>query len=49
VCTRAIIIAEGRVVADDKPEALRKRHPSGKLEDAFRELTHPAAAPQQAA
>jgi len=39
VCTRAIIIAAGRVVADDPPAALRSRHPSGRLDDVFRELT----------
>jgi ABC-2 type transport system ATP-binding protein len=49
VCTRAIIIAEGRVVADDKPDALKKRHPSGRLEDVFHQLTQPATAPRQAA
>lgn len=49
VCTRAIIIAEGRVVADARPEALKKQHPSGRLEDVFQQLTQPATAPQQAA
>ncbi|KAA5609314.1 ABC transporter ATP-binding protein [Rhodovastum atsumiense] len=39
VCTRAIIIAGGRVVADDKPGALEKLHPSGRLEDVFRQIT----------
>ncbi len=39
VCTRAIIIANGRVVADDKPGALEKLHPSGKLDDVFRQIT----------
>ena len=41
VCSRAIIIAAGRVIADDKPAALQKLHPSGKLEDVFRQLTQP--------
>ena len=39
VCTRAIIIAAGRVVADETPEALQARHPSGRLEDVFHQLT----------
>lgn len=53
VCTRAIIIAAGRVVADATPSELEKRHPSGKLDDVFREITRPAsdtpAEPQLAA
>ncbi len=47
VCTRAIIIAAGRVIADGTPGELEKRLPSGRLEDVFRELTRaatPAAA-----
>ena len=36
VCTRAIIIAHGKLVADDTPAALRARSPSGRLEDLFR-------------
>ncbi len=39
VCTRAIIIAAGRVVADETPAELQDRHPSGKLDDVFRQLT----------
>ena len=39
LCTRAIIIAGGRIVADDTPMGLTFRHPSGKLEAAFRMLT----------
>jgi ABC-2 type transport system ATP-binding protein len=39
VCTRAIVIARGRVVADATPAELEKLHPSGKLEDVFREIT----------
>jgi ABC-2 type transport system ATP-binding protein len=44
VCTRAMIIAAGRVVADATPAELEKQHPSGKLDDVFRQLTMPAAA-----
>ncbi|MBC8026797.1 MAG: ABC transporter ATP-binding protein [Steroidobacteraceae bacterium] len=36
VCTRAIIIAKGKLVADDTPEGLKSRAPSGRLEDVFR-------------
>jgi len=43
VCTRAIIIAGGRVIADGTPSELEKRLPSGRLEDVFRELTQSAA------
>jgi ABC-2 type transport system ATP-binding protein len=36
VCTRAIIVAKGRLVADDTPAGLKSRAPSGRLEDVFR-------------
>jgi ABC-2 type transport system ATP-binding protein len=36
VCTRAIIIARGKLVADDTPAGLKTRAPSGRLEDVFR-------------
>jgi ABC-2 type transport system ATP-binding protein len=36
VCTRAIIIARGKLVADDTPAGLRSRAPSGRLDDVFR-------------
>ena len=44
VCTRAIIIAAGRVVADATPAELQSKHPSGKLDDVFRQLTTANAA-----
>jgi len=44
VCTRAIIIAAGRIVADETPGELQTRHPSGKLDDVFRQLTLQQAA-----
>jgi ABC-2 type transport system ATP-binding protein len=44
VCTRAIIIARGKVVADATPAELEKLAPSGKLDDVFRTLTMPQAA-----
>jgi ABC-2 type transport system ATP-binding protein len=39
VCNRAIIIAEGRILADETPKALARRAPSGRLEDVFRQIT----------
>jgi ABC-2 type transport system ATP-binding protein len=39
VCNRAIIIANGRVVANGTPEELRARSASGRLDDVFRKLT----------
>ncbi len=42
VCSRAIIIAAGRVVADATPGELARRHPSGKLDDVFRAITNPS-------
>ncbi len=49
VCSRAIIIASGRIVADGTPAALKARHPSGQLDAVFRELTRPAPGGRQAA
>ena len=39
VCTRAIIIARGRIVADDTPDGLRARMPGAQLDDVFRAIT----------
>jgi ABC-2 type transport system ATP-binding protein len=39
VCTRAVIINRGRLVADGTPAALAARSPGGRLEDLFRALT----------
>jgi ABC-2 type transport system ATP-binding protein len=39
VCTRAIIISNGSIVANGTPEELRARSESGRLEDVFRMLT----------
>lgn len=39
VCTRAIIIAGGRLLADDTPGGLAARSPSGRLDDVFRSIT----------
>jgi len=39
VCTRAIIIAAGRIVADDTPAGLAARSPRHDLDEVFREIT----------
>jgi ABC-2 type transport system ATP-binding protein len=39
VCNRAIIIAHGRILADDTPRNLATRAPSGRLDDVFRTIT----------
>jgi ABC-2 type transport system ATP-binding protein len=39
VCNRAIIIAQGRIIADDTPKALEAQSSTGKLEDFFRTVT----------
>jgi ABC-2 type transport system ATP-binding protein len=47
VCNRAIIIANGRILADDTPKGLAARASSGRLDDVFRQITtttKPAAA-----
>jgi ABC-2 type transport system ATP-binding protein len=36
VCTRAIIIADGRIVANGTPAELRARDPQGRLDNVFR-------------
>lgn len=39
VCTRAIIISNGRVVANGTPDELKAKSDTGRLEDVFRSLT----------
>lgn len=39
VCTRAIIIKNGTIVANSTPDELRKQSSTGKLDDIFRALT----------
>jgi ABC-2 type transport system ATP-binding protein len=39
VCNRAIIIANGRILADDAPKALAARSATGRLDDVFRQIT----------
>lgn len=43
VCTRAIIIDAGRIVAGGTPVELKARHPSGRLDEVFRLLTQGTA------
>ncbi len=39
MCTRAVLVDRGRIVADDTPEGLAKRSDDGTLESAFARLT----------
>jgi ABC-2 type transport system ATP-binding protein len=39
VCTRAMIIARGKLLADETPTALAARSETGRLDDVFRQLT----------
>jgi len=39
ICTRVIIIASGRIVADETPSALRARQAGARLDEIFRALT----------
>jgi len=48
VCNRAMIIANGKVLADDTPAKLKARSPSGRLDEVFRMLTLPSATPEAA-
>jgi len=38
-CSRAIIITDGRMVANGTPDELKAKSPSGRLDDVFRKLT----------
>ena len=42
ICTRAIVIAGGEILADETPEALARRGGDGTVGSAFRALTRPA-------
>ena len=46
VCTRAIVIDRGRIVADGTPAELRARVPSGRLDDFFRSVTRSDLEPE---
>lgn len=39
VCTRAIIISSGKIVANGTPDELKAKSPTGRLDDVFRMLT----------
>jgi ABC-2 type transport system ATP-binding protein len=39
VCTRAIVVNEGLIVANGTPQELKSRTPSGRLDDFFRAIT----------
>ncbi len=39
VCSRAIIIADGKIVANGTPDELRKQDPQGRMDVVFRNLT----------
>jgi ABC-2 type transport system ATP-binding protein len=39
LCTRALIIAEGKILRDATPSELILESPTGKLDDVFREIT----------
>ena len=44
VCNRAIIVARGKILADDTPRGLAARGKSGRLDEVFRSITGGAAA-----
>jgi ABC-2 type transport system ATP-binding protein len=48
VCSRAIIIANGRIVADETPQQLAARSATGRLDDVFRAITQPGSQPASA-
>ncbi len=39
ICTRVIIISQGRIVVDETPAQLRARQPGARLDEIFRSLT----------
>lgn len=39
ICTRVIILSQGRIVADETPAELRARMPGARLDEIFRSLT----------
>jgi ABC-2 type transport system ATP-binding protein len=39
ICTRAVIIDQGKIVIDETPAALAARSASGRLDEVFRQLT----------
>jgi ABC-2 type transport system ATP-binding protein len=49
VCSRVIVVAEGRVLVDESPDEFASRARTGRLDDAFRSLTQPNRADEAAA
>ena len=43
ICTRVVIISEGRIVADETPAALLARKPGARMDEIFRSLTRSAS------
>jgi ABC-2 type transport system ATP-binding protein len=39
ICTRVIVISQGKVVADETPAAFQARQPGARLDAIFRTLT----------
>jgi ABC-2 type transport system ATP-binding protein len=39
VCSRAVIIAQGRIVAQGTPDEFKSRSKTGRIDDYFREVT----------
>ncbi len=39
VCNRAVIIAQGRIVAQGTPDEFKARSKTGRIDDYFREVT----------
>lgn len=39
LCSRAIVISNGKIVANGSPDELKSQTPSGRLDDMFRKLT----------
>jgi len=48
VCTRAIIIDRGRIVANGTPQELKAKSETGRLDDFFRAITLPDIAKEAA-
>ncbi|HZZ19928.1 MAG TPA: ATP-binding cassette domain-containing protein [Opitutaceae bacterium] len=43
ICTRVVIISEGKIVADETPAALLARQPGARMDEIFRSLTRSAS------
>jgi len=47
VCTRAMIIADGKLLADDTPQGLIAKSPHDRLDEVFRDITMPVQHEQE--